>query len=244
MYGMSRYAEIAHPLTNLWRNTTHPAVMGSSATREFVRCDLILRRLPIPSQFELVIVVGPHKSGTSLLTEILSESFFDPSRVTNPLERGFGKTVERYITRECDVVRWINKHILLGQQSACTALTSQPFRAEDAILTYLQQWRRPFVVKSPYFAYTLQLWINCAMKIGIRVCVCFTTRNATQLAQAWSNAPFTRQLGPTSTLPELIRACHWQWRECQSRGVTPRAFNHSDLVAFSLLRSEPSTPLK
>ena len=74
-----------------------------------VRGGQMLDQLPEPTQFDVVFVTGLHKSGTSALVQVLADRFLDTSRITNPTERGFGRSSPRYLTRECKTVRAINE---------------------------------------------------------------------------------------------------------------------------------------
>lgn len=152
-------------------------------------------RLPRATQFDVVFVVGMHKSGTSLLTEILSlRDFYDPSRLTNPAERGYGNQQARYITRECRIIRHINSHFRPDQRDWESLAPMSVAHAKSLMLAYFRIWNRPIVIKSPFFTYSLLPWVEAANRAGLNTCVCVTTRPAAQLLNAWQCAPFTRGL--------------------------------------------------
>lgn len=163
--------------------------------------------------FDIVFVCGVYKSGTSLLTSMLSDLYFDPSRLTNAFEKGYGLTHKRYPTRECSLLRHINTALL------ATSLRSSP-RPQAARRTlrfstigpkeYLSIWKCPIVVKDPRFVYTLGDWIAASLTLQKSICVCFTTRSISELRQAWDHAPYTRPLLANGSLGEMTT---WLWQQ-------------------------------
>lgn len=155
--------------------------------------------LPNPAETDVVFVIGLHKSGTSLLTQHLSRWFFDTSRETNPFERGYGTALPRYLTRECSIVRQIN-----GEFRAADVPQRAPvIYLRNAMTAYLESWRRPIVLKAPYFAYSLSEWIAAAEGAGLTPCVCCTHRNLRDTVAAWGKAPYTSSLLEIGELDRL-----------------------------------------
>lgn len=171
----------------------------------------------------MVFVVGPYKSGTSLLAELLAErGFVDPSSVTNPNERAYGLTVPRYLTHECATLRSVVDQLMPSRVvRGRFRLAGLPGSGggpspED----YLSAWRSPVVLKDPRFVYTLPRWIEAAATLGRRTCVCFTTRDAAGLEEAWRAAPFTRGLLRLGQHREMSEWARLQLAFCQ-RSRTP-----------------------
>lgn len=136
-------------------------------------------------------VSGVFKSGTSLLAEFYEEQgYFNPSRITNPDEYGFGTCGQRYLTRECALARILNISLI----EAATKIKS----ADKAIRSYLScldEFKHPqIVIKAPHFVHTLPLWLGAAQRLSIRVEVALAQRNEQELDVAWRGAPWTKQL--------------------------------------------------
>ncbi len=166
---------------------------------------------------DLLLVVGAFKSGTSLAVELMQRhGYQDPSRLTNPCERGFGTTRARYVTRECLVVRRINDQLLVGRLQP--PMTSTSLRADarerHAISEYLHRFSGPAVIKDPRMMWVLADWIVTARREGRRPGVLLTHRPVKALRAAWAQAPFTRRLERVefyramwTALPLLRRCC-------------------------------------
>ena len=170
---------------------------------------------PLPAAllrpYDVVLVCGPYKSGSSLLTEILAgNGYFDPSRLSNPGERGYGTRGGRYLTYECALARTVNQ-ALLGRAPAA----SGPLRVAD----YLSLWRFPVVVKDPRFVFTLPHWLAAAGRVGKSMAVCFTVRPAREMEGAWLDAPFTRGLLRRHGLEEMRDAQLRAFAACRAWGV-------------------------
>lgn len=122
-----------------------------------------MERMPRPADFDVVFVVGPHKSGTSLLTELLAHRFFDPSRMTNPTERGYGERVPRYLTRECSIVRWINARYrgARSQGKSMTVVHLTDHVTREAMDSFLRLWSMPIVIR--------RLFSHIPSMIGLKV---------------------------------------------------------------------------
>src|SRR5215208_4217470 len=150
-------------------------------------------------EFQVVFICGLFKTGSSLLTKILSESgYLDPSRLSNPQERGYSTSGGRYLTRECSLVRKINERLLhrAAQEPARDdygTSSSRPLNLSRPI-DYLDLWSFPVVLKDPQFVYTLQPWLKAAKQLGLSTAVYFTYRRQEELTAAWMEAPFTRKL--------------------------------------------------
>jgi hypothetical protein len=172
-------------------------------------------RAPVPvallRRFDVAVVCGPYKSGSSLLTDILEEGgYFDPSRATNPRERAYGTTGGRYLTRECALARTVNESLLGRGTTGRVALGPAD---------YLALWPFPVVVKDPRFVFTLSHWLDAARWLRKSVCVCFTTRPAREIEGAWDDAPYTRGLLRRRVLAAMNEAQLSCFALCRNRGV-------------------------
>lgn len=134
---------------------------------------------------DLVLIAGTYKTGTSLAASMCSgQGFTNPSELTNPNERAYGLSVDRYFTRECKVLRSLNERLLYRCHGDLPALKS-----------YLLDWDRPLVLKDPRFCFTLSTWIVAAKELRLSVGVVFTRRLCQrELLEAWHSAPVTRDL--------------------------------------------------
>lgn len=200
--------------------------------------------------FDVTFVCGVYKSGTSLLTKILSNSFyFDPSTVTNPYEHGYGISKMRYLTRECKIVRKINENLLpkhlftnsnilsaIKISGYNTRLSSEIAYPED----YLRLWQVPIVIKDPQLVYTLHAWINAALKLNKKVCVCFTIRSIEELREAWLHAPFTHTLALKRMHKNMIRLQEEQYMLCRKIGVPISVHNINLLRVFDRILTKLS----
>jgi hypothetical protein len=194
----------------------------------FTRC------LPRPERFDVVFVIGLHKTGTSLLTEYLADCFLDTSRITNPQERGYGcKAMPRYLTRECAIVRRINQiyraKALLNSGGEESGSICNP---QEEMENYFRLWSEPVVIKAPFFAYSLSDWLETSQKLGRRVCVCTTIRPLPQVIEAWDSAPFTQVLLAQGELPRLIKAIEYEVAGARANSVEVREFTYDELMSF------------
>jgi hypothetical protein len=163
------------------------------------------------SEMDAMFVVGLYKTGTSLGVKLcISAGFKDPSGETNPKERGFGCSVERYVTHECSMLRrlnesWLRRRDIMGMVSSAER--------------YLLAWGSPVVLKDPRFVFTLPAWIAAAWKLGFKAGVIFPRRPRNDLITAWEAAPFTRDLLSRGRLEEHIRGLLEQKVWCRQMGV-------------------------
>jgi hypothetical protein len=169
----------------------------------------LLRMLPC----DVVFVCGTYKSGTSLAAALLNRvGFANPANLSNPTERGYGTTIPRYHTLECQIARTINVGLVGGRRASASA-------ARRAIRDYLHEIRRPAVVKDPRFVYTLEPWLMAVLLEGWQPGVIFTTRPHEALTAAWDAAPLTRPLLGRRELQNMLRAQCLQWERCQTLNV-------------------------
>lgn len=191
--------------------------------------------LPAPVQFDIVFVTGLHKSGTSLLTERLSSLFFDTSRETNPDERGYGSAMPRYLTRECKIVRQINDYYrnlaLASPLTSADQILGSPEKREE-IRVYLEHWKKPIVIKAPFFGYSLEDWLDVVNKLELRPCVCLTQRDLSDIAAEWQKAPFTRSLMEQGEFERLHHAIQLQIGRARAAAIEVREFLYHDIVDF------------
>lgn len=205
---------------------------GGQTGHGFAKKVAFARRVPQPEHYDVVFVMGLHKTGTSLLTEYLADCFLDTSRVTNPQERGYGgKEMPRYLTRECTVVRRINQ---LYRENALLSSGSDEYRsicnAQERMANFFRLWSEPIVIKAPFFAYSLSDWLESSLTIGHRACVCITTRPLPQVIEAWDSAPFTKQLLEQGELPRLIKAMEYEIACARTNGIDVREFRYDELL--------------
>src|SRR3990172_6485470 len=198
--------------------------------------------------FDVAFICGVYKSGTSLLTKILSNSFyFDPSTITNPREHGYGVSKLRYLTRECTLIRKINENLLPQRLSiASNVLSAIKNRAYTARRSseiadpedYLRLWQVPIVIKDPRLVYTLPTWIAVALTLKKKVCVCFTVRSIGELTEAWMNAPFTRPLLAKKVHKNMLEWQGEQYRMCRQIGVPISVHDINSLRILDRILSE------
>ncbi len=136
-------------------------------------------------QYQVVLVCGLYKSGTSLATQLLTQAgLFNPASTTNPDERAYGQQLARYSTNECLQLRSLNNELM----------ANEAHDYHTAITSYLAQWAKPMVLKDPKLVYTLVYWLKVLDASGLSFLVVFTQRQQTELIQAWQKAPLTRGL--------------------------------------------------
>jgi len=143
-------------------------------------------------------VVGPFKSGTSMLTASLEKhGFFNPASTQTRIERAYGRRVRRYPTRECGVVRSINEHLLSsssGRPIPDRILLAVPSQLFLDVTTFLDSLPDLTVIKDPLFCSTLLIWTRAAKVVGVTPFVFFVLRSRPTLLASWRYAPFTRFL--------------------------------------------------
>jgi hypothetical protein len=202
----------------------------------------MLDQLPEPTQFDVVFVTGLHKSGTSALVQVLADRFLDTSRITNPAERGFGRSSPRYLTRECKTVRAINEHYR-SNALATVRLDDANHIFDTAALRsqmgdFFRAYPRPVVLKAPFFGYSLHDWLAEAARRGRCSCVCVATRPRRDVINAWRHAPFTLAMLAEGELPRLQRGIWHQLRDATERGVAVRRFPYELLLQWASASAE------
>lgn len=141
----------------------------------------------IITEYDLLMVCGLYKSGTSLISTIVEKrtDFFNPANENNQLGRALGRNGDFYTTKECNILFDINKMILQDEKYLDT---------DKMLSAYLRSWRMPLILKDPKFVFTLPLWVSAARETNIKTIVLFTHRDYDQLKRSWKNAPFTSLL--------------------------------------------------
>ncbi len=161
----------------------------------------------------VIFVTGIYKTGTSLAVDLCTRrELGDPSRQSNPWERGYGASSTRYLTHECSVLRRINEGLLSSRTKGEKTGGAAPER-------YLQEWGRPIVLKDPQFVFSLPRWIIAARRVGREPGVILSHRPAGELLQAWESAPYTGRLLSQDRLSTFIRGFEESKRWCASEGV-------------------------
>ena len=153
--------------------------------------------------YDLVLVCGPYKTGTSLITCLLEQrGYFNPAGFNNQHEHGNGLS-QRYMTKECVVARKINKEILYdaslsnfdGVLTPLNISKSNIYVTQiNAVRQYISELPSGSVVKDPQFTYTLYLWLEACRSLKKTVNVYFTERTEDILVSAWNEAHFTKSL--------------------------------------------------
>lgn len=152
---------------------------------------------------KIIFIVGLYKTGTSLLTKLVTDrySYKNLAFVNNSNERGYGQIVPRYFTYECKEARSINKQILEGE---CTK--SSKIKIND----YINNLSCNTVIKDPLFCWTLSEWIDVLKnqeKLG-DLLVLFTVRDNKEMEKSWKSAPYTNKLIANNALiiEEMLEA--------------------------------------
>jgi hypothetical protein len=190
---------------------------------------------------DVVFVCGAYKSGTSLLTYLLSrEGYLDPSTLTNARERAYGQSTARYDTHECQLVRRVNEILLPTLNRRKSGLLVSTIADSDVSLAtdYLSIWKTPIVVKDPRFLYTLITWLAAAHSLGRTVTVCFTVRPQRELMEAWIAAPYTRSLFVHGELQAMQELFYRQRTRCLDWRVPCCMYELNSLKRFKRLSNE------
>jgi hypothetical protein len=142
-------------------------------------------------------VAGPYKTATSLLAARLEASgFVNPASIEGSTERGYGRRVTRYRTRESKTVRKLNEKILTNAFSSPLPkqiVYSSSLRWKREIASYLESFHVPIVIKDPLFCSTLPVWLELTYMVGFLPLV-FLTFRPCGLVPAWKHAAYTRHL--------------------------------------------------
>jgi hypothetical protein len=143
-------------------------------------------------------VVGPFKSGTSLLASKLERhGFFNPAVHQTHIERAYGRRVRRYPTREARAVRSLNERLLSfcsGRPIPDRVVPAVPGRLLIEAAMFLESLPDIAVIKDPLLCSTLLVWTTAARTIGTTPFVFFVVRPFGSLMASWHSAPFTRFL--------------------------------------------------
>jgi len=103
----------------------------------------------VGAEFELVLIGGAYKSGTSLLCEhIESFGFENPCRLSNANEKGHGMATGLYLTRECAVARAWNHRLIMATRKEQHSMQSQLIGYLNEMI---QEMGTKLVVKDPLF---------------------------------------------------------------------------------------------
>lgn len=142
-------------------------------------------------KFEIVLVCGIYKTGTSMLTELVENSgFYNPATLTSPFEEGVGRKGDKYLHRECSILSQINVKIL-------SDLIHQKSYGGSLVAHYLDDWKRTaerIVLKDPKFIYTLDVWIDNLSELGHKFCILCTERAKNEVFESWTKSPYTSYL--------------------------------------------------
>lgn len=189
-----------------------------------------LRNFVWLKNFDLVLVCGLYKTGTSLITKLIEEYlyFFNPASITNPKERGYAKYLTRYPTKECKLLRQIN-----FQLSSINSFHKHDFDfnliKHKLIYEYLHLWSPPIVLKDPLFVYTLKTWLEISKKYNIKVIVIFTFREIDDMLEAWESAPITANLLKKDSYKMMRRDMQEQVLNCYNLKVPFISFDIQEI---------------
>lgn len=141
---------------------------------------------------EIILISGPFKSGTSLLCSIIERlGYNNPVHITSPIEYGHGTKVNLYQTRECHIVRDINKKLL-------TVLDGEKADYISQIKAYLEdmfyECGNRIVIKDPYLMFSLDIWAMAATKVNASLSVYITVRDLNSLHRSWKNSSFLSRM--------------------------------------------------
>lgn len=202
---------------------------------------------------DIVFIVGLYKTGTSLAVDLCGRvGFADPSRQTNPTERGYGLSLHRYLTRECRVLRSLNEALMTGHAGlTATARFHNPRLQRSAWRhgsirspeTYLFEWHPPIVLKDPRFVFTLPRWIVAASHLFLRAGVIFTYRPPNELLMAWDAAPLTRELLMRGKFAAYSAAYDEQLAVCHDEGIPHVVLSLQRLRQIDTVWTEHQTEL-
>ncbi len=173
---------------------------------------------------DVLFVCGIYKSGTSLAVHLAEKcGYVNIAKATNPHERGFGITTNRYNTNECSLLRGINENLLpfvTDRPNIIAALEKNNYQKPPTeknlrmMLDYLSYVPKPVVLKDIRFMYTLPVWIKACKMLGLTYRVVFTHRSKDSLIEAWEHAPFTRKILCGSLLRDFQSLLDLRIREC------------------------------
>jgi hypothetical protein len=174
-----------------------------------------IEKLDFLNQYDIALVCGLYKSGTSLTTTLLEEynGFFNPANIHSKHNKGLGRDGEAYLTKECDILFRINHSLV--RDSHFQLNYRQPIKA------YLQDWAKPFVIKDPRLVFTLPYWLEVIKELGMKAVVLFTDRQKEELMKSWQKAPFTSSLLKTNpaSMDIMLHQQGIQMEMCQSSAV-------------------------
>lgn len=156
----------------------------------------------IKSQYNLILVCGPYKAGTSLVTRYFEKAgYYNPSTLTNNSEMGHGTNGFRYKTRECSVARSVNNEFLLGKDISSKYI----FKGIKGYLKILKNYNVPAVLKIPNMIYTINYWHDLSITEGLQPFVVVCNRPIDELKEAWKRAPWTKnKLYENQNYPERM----------------------------------------
>lgn len=152
--------------------------------------------------YDIVLVCGPYKTGTSLITHLLEhKGYFNPATWNNQDEHGNGLS-QRYMTKECSFSREINREILywLKTPNFNDILTPSILKYNykeihfNAIKQFISELPLGSVIKDPQFTYTLYFWLEVCRSLNKTVKVYFTDRTKSDLITGWNEAYYTKSL--------------------------------------------------
>lgn len=150
---------------------------------------------------KLVLIGGPHKSGTSLACASLeSDGYCNPAYITSPIEFGHGVNTDFYLTRECGLARKINR--ILVESTVHEMLVAEK-RIEDYLIHIFRTCGSRIVIKDPYMRFTAVSWARIALKLRASTTLFTTIRDSESIERGWRSSRFLSKLNNRE--PDLVR---------------------------------------
>lgn len=181
------------------------------------------------SQYDIVLICGLYKTGSSLLARIVEETmeFFNPARITNPSERGYSLNGGRYLTKECKLLRLTNEEFIsYGHYNEFDVIKMKSvYLAQD----YLKLWKYPLLLKDPLFIFTLSIWQKAITLSKKKYIVLFTNREPNSLIEAWQFALYTRDLLKQKMHSVIKKNFYMQINKCRREKIPYLYFDCNEI---------------
>lgn len=193
-------------------------------------------------KYDLVLVCGAYKTGTSLATHLLEQKgYFNPATLNNKNEHGNGLS-QRYMTKECSASRKINQEILSCSSTSnfdkVLSLSNLKDNFKETHFNDIQKFISDLppntVLKDPQFTYSLYYWVEVCQSLNKKIKVFFTNRPKDDLTTAWNEAYFTKVLltKNKSALINMIMMTGFHQSICNKMNIPFEVFELQNLKNF------------
>jgi hypothetical protein len=147
------------------------------------------RKICFEEPFELVLIGGAYKSGTSLLCKTIENyGYNNPRLLSNPDEYGHGISAGLYLTRECSVVRNWNRRLVKAGQKETAWIERQ---LTGYLVEMIGELGPKLVLKDPYMKMTALHWFRAAQILSpYRAKLLLTERNIHDVSRSWAYSRF------------------------------------------------------